>query len=390
MFYGFGETITNIIKGKKMNTRFLVYYLAFSLLFVDSLFSFDSRNQPDSSVISNTDTTWYNVTSFEIEGKGWTETKSFYDRLPAKAEKLVPEKVWQLSSNSAGLCFRFITDAKSFKIKWELLHPMIQMNHMPATGVSGIDIYKRDKDGNWFYFATGRPNKFPVNAASFSDKDTSEVYKEYLVNLPLYNGVSKVEIGLPAGTNLKNAEKKSIELKPLLFYGTSITQGGCASRPGLAHPAIIGRKLNCPAINLGFSGSGKMEIELAHLIAEIDASIYILDCVWNMTSELIEERMEPFVKYLKEKRPTTPILLVENSWFKNVFPTKEGEVYRKVYQKLLDEDVTGLYFLEGKNLIGSDGEGTVDGVHPNDLGFMRQADAFIPVIKSILTDDEKK
>ena len=133
-----------------------------------------------------------------------------------------------------------------------------------------------------------------------------------------------------------------------------------------------------------------MEIELAHLIAEIDASIYILDCVWNMTSELIEERMEPFVKYLKEKRPTTPILLVENSWFKNVFPTKEGEVYRKVYQKLLDEGVTGLYFLEGTNLIGSDGEGTVDGVHPNDLGFMRQADAFIPVIKSILTDDEKK
>ena len=103
-----------------------------------------------------------------------------------------------------------------------------------------------------------------------------------------------------------------------------------------------------------------------------------------MTAELIEQRLEPFVKYLREKRLSTPILLVEDSSFENIFPTEKGKVYRREYEKLLNEGINGLYFLEGTDLLGGDGEGTVDGVHPNDLGFMRQADAFLFIIRDIL------
>lgn len=362
----------------------LLNYFILLFLLIQSLFAFHLAEHPDSLIRADADTIWVDARYFGIEGKGWSDTKSHYDRLPAKAVKLVPEKVWQLSNNSAGLSFRFTTNARSFRIKWELLNPMLQMNHMPATGVSGIDIYKKEKNGSWFYFATGRPNTFPVNIAAFNSPDTTGAFTEYLVNLPLYNGVIKVEVGILKDDEIKPGKKYSKELKPILFYGTSITQGGCASRPGLVHTAIIQRQLNHPVINLGFSGSGKMEIELAHLIAEVDASIYILDCVRNMTAELIEQRLEPFVKYLRKKRPSTPILIVEDSSFENVFPTAKGEVYRREYQKLLDDDVTGLYFLDGTDLLGSDGEGTVDGVHPNDLGFMRQADAFLTKMKEIL------
>ncbi|MBS4033678.1 MAG: SGNH/GDSL hydrolase family protein [Ignavibacterium sp.] len=362
----------------------LLNHFILLIVLINSVFAFDFAEQPDSLIRYDADTIWFDARHFEIEGKGWNNTKTFYARLPAKAEMLVPEKVWQLSSNTAGLSFRFKTDTKSFKVRWELLNPMLQMNHMPATGVSGIDIYKKEKDGSWFYFATGRPLTFPVNISTFNHPDTAGALTEYLVNLPLYNGVVKVEVGILNGDKILQGDKYSSELKPILFYGTSITQGGCASRPGLVHTAIIQRRLNHPVINLGFSGSGKMEIELAHLIAEVDAAIYILDCVRNMTPELIEQRVEPFIKYLRKTRPATPILLVENSSIKNVFPSPGKEVYRREYQKLLNNGVTGLYFLEGTDLLGTDGEGTVDGIHPNDLGFLRHADAFLAKLQDIL------
>src|SRR5262249_21643225 len=129
---------------------------------------------------------------------------------------------------------------------------------------------------------------------------------------PLYNGISSVELGLPKGAKLEKAPPRPAHRsKPVVFYGTSIVQGGCASRPGMVHTAILGRRLECPVVNLGFSGSGKMEPELANLLAEIDAAVYVLDCLPNMNLEMVGKRVEPFVKILRKARPETPIVFVE-------------------------------------------------------------------------------
>ena len=183
--------------------------------------------------------------------------------------------------------------------------------------------------------------------------------------------------------------------KPLVFYGTSITHGGCASRPGMAYPAILGRRFDRPVVNLGFSGNGKMEAAMGELLQEIDAAAYILDCIPNMTPELIAERVVQLVKALRAARPGIPILLVENIQYQSgafleasrIAYEEKNEALQESYGTLLgSEYISDLYYLPGDTLLGSDGEATVDGVHPTDLGFQRMADAFEPVLKSFLSE----
>ena len=216
---------------------------------------------------------------------------------------------------------------------------------------------------------------------------------EYLVYLPLYNGVTSVEVGIPKGHTLAKAPPRPEgRRKPVIFYGTSITQGGCASRPGMVHTAIVGRQLDRAVINLGFSGNGRMEPEIARLLAEVDAAAYVLDCVPNMTAAEVAERTEPFVRILRQARPSTPVLLVED----RTLPLAHAQesvrqrqaagrsALRKAYERLAAEQPSGLAYLEGDQLLGDDGEDTVDGSHPTDLGFLRQARAFFAALKPLL------
>src|SRR5262249_29415705 len=144
--------------------------------------------------------------------------------------------------------------------------------------------------------------------------------REYLLYLPLYNGVKSVEVGVPKGAALTKASPRPADhAKPLVFYGTSITQGGCASRPGMVHTAILGRRLERPVINLGFSGNGRMEREMAELLAELAPAVYVLDCLPNMDAALVAQRVEPFVRTLRKARPDTPILLVEDRSYTTAF-----------------------------------------------------------------------
>ncbi|MHC1737132.1 MAG: SGNH/GDSL hydrolase family protein [Ignavibacteriaceae bacterium] len=339
---------------------------------------------PDSLVRIEGDTIWYDARCFTIEGKGWTDTDSAYDRLPARAKDIVPERVWRLSKNSAGISVSFSTNSKTIFVKWTNNNAMYALPNMPAISVSGVDLYSRVKDWQWKYIGTGRPNSTFTSVASFNAEGDYSKNPDYLLNLPLYNGIKKLEIGIPNGSDIFPASVFNPEIKPILFYGTSITQGGSASRPGLVHTALIQRRLNIRIINLGFSGSGKMEIEMAKLISEIDASLYILDCLWNMTDDLVNERGEAFIRYLKSKRPETPILLVEDSKYNYSSPSPRGVLMKGIYDKLMKEGIEGIYFLEGKNLLGDDGEGTIDGVHPNDIGFQRHTEEFIKAINRIL------
>jgi lysophospholipase L1-like esterase len=325
-----------------------------------------------------------------LEGKGWSDTKHIYDRWPARAETIVRTNVWSLGHDSAGLCTRFATDAAAISVRWTLRRESLAMAHMPASGVSGVDLYVK-KDGGWRWLGSGRPDKSPVNEKSLATGMKPE-RREYLLYFPLYNGIEELKIGVPQEATFSPATPRPSGAKPIVFYGTSILQGGCASRPGMAYPAILGRRLDLPHINLGFSGNAWSEPEVARLLAELDPSVYVLDSLPNMTAKSVAERMEPFVKILRQAHPKTPIVLVENVLYPDGdFVLLRYERYttanarlREAYQHLTKAGDKHLLYVSATELIGKDGEGTVDGTHPTDLGFMRMADAIEPALHRAL------
>jgi lysophospholipase L1-like esterase len=335
--------------------------------------------------------TWHNLSALSVEGKGWTATQHLYDRLPTTAEGVVRADVWSLSHDSAGLRYRFVTDATALRARWKLRRAdQLALPHMPATGVSGLDLYVRDGD-HWHWIGAGRPVKPDLNDALLADGLKHE-RREYLLYLPLYNGVESVEIGLPAGAAFEPAPDRYAGRKPILFYGTSIVQGGCASRPGMAHAAVLGRMLDWPIVNLGFSGNAKSEPEVAALLAGLDPAVYVLDSLPNLTAEEAAERLEPFVKTIREAHAKTPIVLVENVTYADSPFRQErlakvvavNSLLKKLYERMRAAGDTAVYYVPTGSLLGRDGEDTVDGTHPTDLGFLRMAEGMAPVLRETL------
>jgi N-acyl-D-aspartate/D-glutamate deacylase len=319
---------------------------------------------------------WHDASTLCVEGKGWNDPAGFYQRLPKRAEGTVPDAVWRLSHHTAGLCVRFITNSTRIAATWD---GGGAMNHMAATGNSGLDLYGR-RHGEWVFAGVGRPRTSRTTATLA--RDLSDESTEYLLYLPLYNDVTELRVGVEPGAMVCAAPDRSS--RPIVFYGTSITQGGCAARAGMCHPAILGRHLDREVINLGFSGSGKMEPEMAILIGELDPALFVLECLPNMTPDLVRDRVAPFVRHLRKVRPATPILLVES-------PLKPGrnpgnELLREIHDDLTASGVQHLHYLPGESLLAGTENGTVDGAHPTDLGFLRMATAYEPVLRRILKD----
>ncbi|MBI2435441.1 MAG: SGNH/GDSL hydrolase family protein [Candidatus Hydrogenedentes bacterium] len=337
-----------------------------------------------------TNRVWYNGLDLGVEGQGWKDVASPFDRLPGRAEGVVRDPVWSLSRRSAGLCLRFVTNADAIAARWTLRNEELAMDHMAATGVSGLDLYVRE-NSQWRWVAVGKPTKFPTNEVSLIQKIKPGPH-EYLLYLPLYNGVESLEIGVAQNVTIAKAPPRPVGSKPICFYGTSITQGGCAARPGMAYAAILGRWLDVETINLGFSGNGEMEPEMAELISELDAAVFVLDCLPNMDADQINERYVKFVQRLRERRPETPLVIVghiipQNLWFSGERSQKLGDkaaAIETAFKTLREQNVPGLHFVAGESLLGQDGEDTVDGVHPTDLGFKRIAEALYPVLKALL------
>ncbi len=335
--------------------------------------------------------TWHNLSALPLEGQGWTATKHPYDRLPAKAEGVVRAEVWDLSHDSTGLRYRFVTDATVLRGRWKLrFQDHLALPHMPATGVSGLDLYVRD-GVRWHWVGAGRPVKPDLNEALLVD-GLKPGKREYLLYLPLYNGVESVEIGLPAGALFEAAPDRYAGRKPILFYGTSIMQGGCASRPGMAHSAILGRMLDWPFINLGFSGNARSEPEVAQLLAGLDPAVYVLDSLPNMSADEAAQRTEPLVKTIRAAHPRTPIVLVENVAYADIRYRQErmdkvfavNAMLKRLYDRMRADGDTALYYVPAGSLLGADGEDTVDGTHPTDLGFQRMAEGMAPVMREAL------
>lgn len=333
---------------------------------------------------------WHDVESWGVEGRAWGEQPRlrWYDRLPAAAEKTVTSNVWNLSRDSAGMMVRFQTDASAISVRYKLLKERLALPNMAAMGVSGVDLYARDSKGQWRWVAASKPDKVLIEAELVGGLAPGS--REYALYLPLYNGVEKLEIGVPPGATFTGLAPRPA--KPVVFYGTSITHGASASRPGMVHTAIIGRHLDMPVINLGFSGNGRMDAAVGEFLKEIDAAVFIIDCLPNMNPAQVLERGAPLVKQLRAKHPTTPIVLVEdrrytNDWIRPgqaKFHTDNHAALKSVFEALKQEGVTNLHYIPGDNLLGDDAEGATDASHPSDLGFMRQAAVMEPIIRQAL------
>lgn len=349
------------------------------------------------------DIIWWNPSKQNanvIEGQAWyNEVESKFDRLPKRAENKVRKALWDLSRQSTGLLIRFRSNSTTINVRYKVKGGHA-FQHMPATGVSGVDLYAKHSDGESMWCRGDRFFGDTIQYQFKNLKPNDEYHKrgrEYELYLPLYNSVEWLEIGIPRGY-LFEVIPKRIE-KPIVVYGTSITQGACASRPGMAWTSILKRKMDRPLINLGFSGNGRLEEALIDLITEIDAKIYILDCLpnlWtneNRTLEDVHQRILMSVRKLRAKRAKTPILLTEHAGYSdgttNIKRDKAykelNELLQKTFKALKEEGIDDIYLLKS-NHIGLNIESFVDGTHPTDLGMMQYANAYENKLREILKE----
>ena len=339
------------------------------------------------------------TTSYIIDGQAWsTEMGNSIQRLPPRAAALVRKPVWDLSQQTAGLSIRFVSNAPEIIVRYKVTGP-VNKPHIPSTAFSGVDLYATDSDGMLHWTSGKYSFKDTVQyifAALRPNDNFHKLGREYQLFLPLFNTVSNLEIGVPIGSVFKILPPR-LE-KPIVVYGTSIAQGACASRPGMAWTNILSRKLDRSVINLGFASNGRLENPLIDLINEIDARVFILDCLPNLLgkdidSASLQKRIIESVISIRSKHPNTPILLTEHAGYTNgyMIPARQtlfegaNKILNAAFAMLKKESITGIYLLS-LNEIGIDEEAMVDGTHPNDLGMVRYAEAYEKKLREIFME----
>jgi lysophospholipase L1-like esterase len=332
---------------------------------------------------------YVNASNFELINKGFTDTQNLYERLPASLNGKTRPPVWSLSKNCSGLAIRFRTNSTVIAARWEVTGD-VTMNHFAPTGIKGLDLYCL-KSGKWQFVNSGRPVGKKTTAIIIDHMVGEEL--EYMLYLPLYDGLANLEIGVHPNASIDNPIVNSpLKEKPVVFYGTSITQGGCASRAGMSYPNQLSRMLNRQIVNLGFSGNGQLDLEIAEAMAGIDASCFVIDCLPNVSVKQMNEKYAAFLKKIREKRPNVPILLVETILFPHrIFDRsvstllqEKNSTLKKIYNDQKGSGDRKIYYQKADQLIGLDGEGTVDGVHLTDLGFLRMSEQLYPVIRKLI------
>ncbi|MEG1585562.1 MAG: SGNH/GDSL hydrolase family protein [Bacteroidales bacterium] len=364
-------------------------HYAFFIILLLCSFQLLRANQP-ADTIKNDTIAYTDALNYRLTGKGFHDTEDPYDRLPAGLKGKIREPLWNLSKNSSGMAVRFRTDSHFIAAKYELTMDRV-MNHMAFTGIKGLDLYCLEEDGKWHYVMTARP-RGKANQVMFV-QNMVPAEREYMIYLPLYDGIKSLQIGVGKNSTITAGKVQSPAAgKPVVVYGTSITQGGCASRPGMAYTNILSRMLDKEVINLGFSGNGRLDIEIAQAMDQLDPSCIIIDCIPNCTLTEVEEKTAPFLRHLRQTHPDVPVVMVEGPYFpqqkydmhlQRYLPSK-NTAYRAVYDQLYAENPHCIHYVENKFLTGEDREGTVDGIHLTDLGFQRMAQALYPVVKPLV------
>lgn len=297
---------------------------------------------------------------------GVTFEKGCYRRLPAAVARSVSEEVELLHTHTAGGCLAFLTDSKRITLRVKM-HNVEKMPHFALTGSGGFDLYER-KEGAYRYLITFIPPFAMTDGFSSQRVLEDRRKRELRLYFPLYSGVTALSIGLEQGCVLRPV---TVEEPPLVFYGSSITQGGCACKPGNAFPAMVSHLLDRPHINLGFSGSCKGEEEMAAYLATLPMSAFVCGYDHNApTLTHLERTHLPLVRAVRESHPDIPILVFGRP--KAVL--SEEEQARRAVIETTCTAVNGV-FIPNEALIPPEISpwATVDGVHPNDLGFHHMA-----------------
>jgi hypothetical protein len=341
------------------------------------------------------DLRWITPASGEVEVNGlpwFAENHGDLIRLPLRLQKTYRPEVWDLAQSPSGGRIRFRSDSRNFAVRLEYPNPP-QMGNMHAFGQSGVDLYV---GGVYIGTAVADKDAAPGKVYERTWEDQSggpRVERDITLYLPLYMPVKVLGIGVDKDAKIGRAKPFALP-KPVVFYGTSITQGGCASRPGMSYQAILGRMLDIDFVNLGFSGNGKGEPEVARTVAEIDAACFVLDFAQNNeTADSLREVYGPFLETLRAKYPEAPILAITP-----IYSSREAlespssgrlqqmrDLIRLTAGRRIANGDRNLQIVEGTDLLGpAQGGGLVDGTHPNDLGFQWMAEGLAARLRKVL------
>lgn len=345
---------------------------------------------------------YINAQDLRIINKGWDNTLRPYTRIPAYLKDSVRPELWERSQCSSGIGVRFATNSKRIGVKYELLWDT-HLIHMADTGLKGTDLYIFEGDSTWRHVNTNRPyvqkndngNKTKWVESTYVSNLDGEMH-DYIIYFPLYDGVNELFVKIDSGTIITPGRDTLIDpSKKIIAYGTSILQGGCASRTGMAATNIIGRELNCEVVNIGISGEGKMDNCMARAMAQIeDADLFLIDPVPNCTEMMCDTLTYDFINILRQARPDIPILMLEgplypyyryDNFFNKYLPAKNA-AFRRNYDLLKAENPDNLYYVTAEGLDGVEDDGTVDGIHLTDLGFRHYANKMIPILRPLIHD----
>lgn len=335
------------------------------------------------------------------------ETERTYARLPRYVKDSIPEgrELWDRQQCSSGIGVRFATNSTRIGSKYTLYWDT-HMIHMADTGLKGTDLYILEGDSVWRHVNTNRPyvkkdengNKTKLVESTYVSNLDGKMH-EYVIYFPLYDGIEDFSVKVDSGAVITKGSPEVINAnRRIVAYGTSILQGGCASRTGMAATNIIGRELNCEVVNLGFSGEGKQDTYVARAMATIpDVDVFLLDPVPNCTEMMCDTLTYNFVKTLRALRPDVPIVMLEgpiypyaryDSFFGKYLP-KKNDAFRRNYERLKAENPNNLYYVTSEGLDGPEDDGTVDGIHLTDLGFLHYANKMIPILRPLLDAHSK-
>ena len=343
-----------------------------------------------SAEASAQDVVYTDAAEFPLYGKVSDQTAGRYERLPSCLEGVSRDPVWYLGRHSAGLFIRFRSNSTSIHARWESTFNNT-MTHMTDTGTKGLDLYAL-VDGEWRHVCSAQPQGKTSERKIIANMDPIE--REYMLYLSLYDGVSALEIGVDAGATLDQpAVDRPSREKPIVMYGTSILQGGCANRPGMAHTNILSRRLDREVINLGFSGNALLDMEIAELMASVeDPGLFVLDYAPNAYADMIDADGEAFFRVIRDAHPDVPVIFIEDVIFPHtVFDNaireeveKKNEAQKRLYRRLKKAGEKNIYYIGAEGMIGDDGEATVDAIHFTDLGAVRYVEHVLPTIKKAL------
>lgn len=335
------------------------------------------------------DLVFYDISKspFEMSGLSFYEKDKSFCRLPVECLDKASQGVKMLAWHTSGVQVRFRTDARQIAVSVEL-RELSEMSHMSLSGNSGFDLYLGSGNRKRFVKSL-RPAFHQANIEQLAFDSSSDDMREWTLYLPLYNGVNSVRLGINKGATIEPPQKFMIE-KPIVFYGHSITQGGCASRPGNSYTSQVCRWLDANMVNLGFSGSALGEIEIAEVIAKIDASVFVMDYDHNApTPEHLSSTHENMFKLIRKHQPNLPVVFVTKTDFDQnpQESTLRRQIIRQTYQNAKDAGDKKVWFVDGQTLLGKEDRDacTVDGCHPNDLGFYRIAKNIFPYIEEAVT-----